>query len=721
MRKNQLSTLQIAIIVFVLQSIQGIAQIATFETIDRQFKKPANAYRLIHYSMNGTLNSSVLDEMANYGIGGIQTSVPYRNYLESESGWKSTASYIDQAKELDFQVWIHDERGYPSGAAGGLVVQGHPDYEVRGMIRVNKRGTGKGTVTLNLPSGITFIRATICKVANDEPDFSTAQEATILGNKVITNGLQGNWQLSAFGEKILDKDTQAQSTIHEFGQTGHYPSLLNKEACARFVEVTHQNYANQIQPINKKIDVFYTGEPNLMASYWKFDGSTAEYPYVPWEKTLIDSFKSMHSYDLMPFLDALFAGKSEQAQTVRMHYYQTIGELVANNYASQISAWCKKNGVRSMGHPLLEEDIICHVFCYGDMLRFLREFHISGCDLHIGREDNTSWIYWMGKYVSSSAYLDDKDTSTIMGLLDPIIGRGMDDLTPEIPILKRTVNMNMLCGLNQFTSYMPYNSVSDGYGAEEYRKFNEYVGRIAMMLRGSWSEAPIAMYYPIKTFQSKYVASDKPWNMVIQDFRERQNVVDNLTKSILENGLDFNFVTDDVLLKSKTQNRKLKVGNHTYSQLVMPKVEMIPLDVLKKIKDIEGAGIPVHWVEAVPELGSKMEEHSGVKQIAKTILTKNTPISELRRIRYNEFSINFETSNYLLSMARFRKEDKRIYFVVNDSKDEIILTASSEKVQNLKIYNPVDGSIKEIKLPLSEKIGGYESLLLVEMVKSSEP
>ena len=211
--KNQIIT----ILLFFFFSIYANAQIANFETIDKEFNNPPNAYRLIHYSMNGALNSSVLDEMVAYGIGGIQTRVPLNNYLQSESGWNSTASYINQAKERDFQVWIHDARGYPSGAAGGLVVEGHPEYEVRGMIRVNKTGTGIGAVTIDLPSEITFIRANICKVVNGEPDFSTAQEVTISGNKVETNGLEGNWQLSAFGEKILDKDTQAQSTMEQFG------------------------------------------------------------------------------------------------------------------------------------------------------------------------------------------------------------------------------------------------------------------------------------------------------------------------------------------------------------------------------------------------------------------------------------------------------------------------------------------------------------------------
>ena len=693
------------------------AQSFTFEQIDAQFSNPPNAFRIVHYSMNGPMNDTVLDEMARYGIGGIQTSVPYNNYLIDETGWDLTASFINQAKERDFQVWIHDERGYPSGAAGGLVVEGHPEYEVRGLVRISRMGKGKGKMVLDLPPDIKFIQARLYQTYNGEPDLSSAKEVKFSGEKLKVRGLKGEWQLSVFGEKILDKNTQAQSTVEQFGQTGHYPSLLNKAACRRFIEMTHENYAGHLKPIEAYVDVFYTGEPNLMATYWQYDGSKAEYPYVPWEKSMIDAFRTMHGYDLMPFLDALFTGNSEQAQTVRLHYYQTIAELVAENYGGQVTDWCEKNGVRSMGHPLLEEDIICHVFNYGDMIRFLREFHIKGCDLHIGRENKQHWIFWMGKYVGSAAYLDNKDTTTIMGLLDPIIGHGMSDLTPEIPILRRTANMNLLCGLNQFTSYMPFNNPDDGYEAGEYKKFNEYVGRIAMMLRGSWSEAPIAMYYPVKTFQSKYLATDKTWKIVIEEYRGLQNVVDDLAREILENGLDFNFVSDDVLLNSTVENGKLIVGNHRYLQLVMPITEVIALNVLNKIQEIKAAGIPVHWVKALPQLGGAMQEHVEVQKIAKTLIANNSPISDLQRIRNSEFSVAFETSGQNLSIARFRKENKRIYFIVNDLKEEINLRVTSQNVKSLRLYNPVDGSIKEINLPLSEKMDGYTSLMLVEEVK----
>ncbi len=81
----------------------------------------------------------------------------------------------------------------------------------------------------------------------------------------------------------------------------------------------------------------------------------------------------------------------------------------------------------------------------------------------------------------NSSVLDEMVAYGIGGIQTrvPLIGYGRDDTTPEIPFLKRTVNMNFLCGLNQFTSYMPYNNTSDGYDAGEYKKFHYCPTKIA--------------------------------------------------------------------------------------------------------------------------------------------------------------------------------------------------------------------------------------------------
>src|SRR3546814_12721815 len=83
-------------------------------------------------------------------------------------------------------VWLTDERGYPSGAAGGLVVEGHPEYENRGIIRISQTGSGILNTTMQLTGDIDFFRATLSPVINGSPDFGHAAEVPIISNEVTT-------------------------------------------------------------------------------------------------------------------------------------------------------------------------------------------------------------------------------------------------------------------------------------------------------------------------------------------------------------------------------------------------------------------------------------------------------------------------------------------------------------------------------------------------------
>ncbi|HEX3000591.1 MAG TPA: hypothetical protein VHR86_10200, partial [Armatimonadota bacterium] len=70
-----------------------------------------------------------LQALADQGIGGIVTNVPFANYLTDESAWNSLRACLSACRDLGLRVWIYDEKGYPSGAAGGRVLANHPDLE----------------------------------------------------------------------------------------------------------------------------------------------------------------------------------------------------------------------------------------------------------------------------------------------------------------------------------------------------------------------------------------------------------------------------------------------------------------------------------------------------------------------------------------------------------------------------------------------------------------
>src|SRR3546814_992601 len=110
---------------------------------------------------------------------------------------------------------------------------------------------------------------------------------------------------------------------------------------------------------------------------------------------LAKEFQNRHGYDLIPHLDALFGGTSIASQMTRLHYFQTVGDVMASNFSGQIAQWCHKNDVQSSGHFLLEEYLACHVVSYGNFMKVMRNFDIPSCDLPIARPGNVYWKFWM--------------------------------------------------------------------------------------------------------------------------------------------------------------------------------------------------------------------------------------------------------------------------------------------------------------------------------------
>lgn len=683
-----------------------------FKQLNQLFANPTNAYRIVHFHLDGAKADSItIEKYKNVGVGGLMHSVPFKSYLNDNQAWKELDKNIAKSANAGFRTWIWDECGYPSGAAGGLVVDGNPEFENAGIVRITRKGIGKKTTRIQLPDSVAFFRTTICPVVNGVIQYEKSKEIPFGKEYVEISGFKGEWQLSAFGTIILNKHTQGQETMAQFGHPGHYPNLLNKKAVEKFIKLTHQQYADNISNMSSKVELFYTGEPNFNSLYWTFDGSSAKYAHLPWDKELNDKFKEQHGYSLLPYLDALFEGETPKAKIVRLNYYQTLADLFVANYAKPITEWCKLNGTKSLAHLLLEEYMAMHVINYGDFMKAIAAFDVPALDFPVPNVDWKNWVFWMPKYVSSAAYLENK--SMVAGLIDPIVGgNGYGNLSPEISRMRRAINMTFGCGVNQLSSYIPFQDYPDG----QYKAFNDYVGRLGVMLRGAKSEAPIAMYYPIETFQANFKASPEFWTSITKNYVFLQNTQDRLCFDILKNGMDFNYLTARAILDAKVNNGCIEIGTNKYSALVMPKVEMISLTVLKKLNECSKAGVPVFWVDAKPTLGVTKSEHSKVKKMATSFVQNDNPIDSLKKIVAQRIGIEIKSSDKYITSTQYSRNGKRIYFIINDSQEQINLNISVVKNNNkeIQIYDPKDGTIKTVTLPATLTLGGFFGLFILQ-------
>jgi hypothetical protein len=687
------------------QAASGKKETGVMGELDAAFRDPPNRYRVIQYNRH---DGAVLDieKMREWGIGGVMLFLSKHKYLRNEDAWANMKTNIRLAKEAGMQVWVADDNGYPSGQAGGLVVAANPAFELRVLTTLAQRGQGKQTLCVELPpSAETFVSAMLYPEKDGQPVYARGVPVNVSPGRVEATGLEGPWVLQAFARKINnDAGSPAMGTAPQFGNTGHYPNLLDAAAMAKFVELTHAEYARRLGPLTNQIDVFYCNEPHL-GSTWHAGG---ERPggerFLPWAADLPQRFQKEHGYDLMPLLPALFAGEGDEAKLVRRHFYQTLGNIFAENYTGRIARWAEAHGVRSGGHLLLEERMDSQVIGYGNLFQALQRQQVPGCDVAMP-EPGDYWNYWMPRLISSAAQLQGREQVSV--LIDPIVDRRVMTLQPSSEFMLRFINMAALLGVNQFTSYVFW----ERYPPEVYRRFNENVGRLGVMLTGARNVSNVAMYYPIETFQSFHLPSPKVFGEWLKERPEAaagHDVQERVIRSLYRHGYDFSWLDGEAVLRAEIREGRLVIGAHAYTSLIMPRVELLPLAVLEKLRRFEAAGGKVLWVDSLPRLGDRADEHDQVRSAVATCRTHapEAVVDHLGEAFPAEFLLRLDGKPDGLFITRWLQKGRRVNFVVNAAYAPLSATLRLEGQAGgmLWVYDPADGSI------VMRKASGYLAL-----------
>ena len=679
----------------------------SFDVLDGYFEDPPNHYRMVQYVGHG-FQEIPAEAMRAYGIGGAMLFLGSHEYLRSEEGWASMIANIALAKEAGLQVWVGDDNGYPSGTAGGLVVEADAAHEVRGLRQLTETGEGPEAIRIDLPdSAEAFVHAVICPVRDGEAVLASGRPARVEDDHVAADGLDGPWLLSAFALEVIDEATQATSTKAQFQTSGRYANLLSADAMAKFVDLTHAEYARRLGSLKGKIDLFYTNEPNLMTLYFKGGERPGGQAFAPWDADLPERFRKTHGYDLMPRLSALFGGESDEAKLTRRHFYQTVGDTMVGNFSGRIARWAEENDVLSGGHLLLEEDMSMHVICQGDFLRVLSQQHVPGCDIPMP-DEGAHWNYWMPKYVSSAAQL--RGHVMVNALLDPIIGRREPILHPTPEEFRRYINMAYLTGVNQISTYIPWQP----YDPAVYRGLNEYAGRLGVMLRGATNATRIAMYYPIETFQARYVPTPESWPRIAGRHRDIQQSQDETARNLLEAGYDFTYLNAEAILDARVRKGELSLGKHAFSTVIMPNVELLPLAVLRKLGAFSQAGGTVLWVDALPELGDAPGEHAAVREAAagSECVAPEDVAEAIGPAFAKRFRLVFDTPDKGFFVSRYTRRGRNIYYIVNNT--NVSRAPTLRGTDKVTVYNPANGTADQRALPAAITMEAYSGLVVAE-------
>ena len=595
-----------------------LAQESGFAPDANAFRNPDNqyrAYQMQHYWQDEASAAKDLDQLKQYGLGGFVTNVKWnQDYLKDPDAFKLTDTNLTYGRSLGLHTWLYDEHTYPSGTARELVVEGHPEYESRGIRQLVLSGEGKGAKELEIPEyTVEVMRAVLYPVVDGKADTAGGIEVPVEKDaKVIqTDGMDGNWELRCWvvfptfpGDKTFN--------VAGFENPRKYANLLDRDAMKRFVDFTYQGYKDNLSPESwENIEAFFTDEPSIMVK--THDGAKEDDPaMVAWAAEMPARFEKDHGYPMNETLPSLFGGDSELDKIHRVNFYQTVGNLMSENYFGQSAEWCEANGTKGSGHLLLEENMKYHVPLYGDYMKCTGKMSKSGIDVldvrpeaYIDSQKNI-----MGaKFASSSSRWQNKG-----GSMCEICPVGSVDVWSQ-DHLRYTMGVASLLyfnGIDHINSYYPISTQT----ADSSTTFNEYVGRLGYMLDDAHMDAEIGLYYPIETTQAYYYPTSANTYDVLPEVAIKDELLTEVAMSLFRNKLDFNFLNDDALSHATVENGKLNINGNTYKVMIVPNAEVLSLKTLKLLEEFQAAGGKLMFMGCLPSLGFSKEETPAVRELA---------------------------------------------------------------------------------------------------------
>ncbi len=470
------------------------------------------------------------------GLGGIVVSVSTKDYLRDPAAWALLREGVRLARREGLRVWVYDEAGYPSGAAGGRVFDRAPDVEAKGLVRT--AGPGRYAVTR------------------------------------------------------LYEGTHA---TENFFEKRPYINLLDPRAVRAFIAVTHRRYAQVLRPIERYVEAFFTDEPSLIAAYIP---KGRRYPLtLPWHDRLPAEFKRRTGYELPPHLESLFVDTGPQDRKIRCDFWAVIAALCAETYFGALRRWCRRHGVVSSGHLLGEETMYWQTMFNGEPFACYRQLDIPGIDMITSNPVKimAEGYFMVPKVAGSACRLLGRHR--LMCEISDFFGF-MGGRHASLAEMQCTAALLISSGVTDLCSYysLSFKPKAERKPHEippaTYRKYTSYVTRLNAWFTSGTIATRVAVLYPITSFHAGFTPSLR--SMYEPHPKGRLNRLDRaftgLCRDLLEHRIGYDIVDEASVAAAKLAGKRLVVGDRTYEMVVLPPLDTVRSRTMGMLKQFAAAG-----------------------------------------------------------------------------------------------------------------------------------
>ena len=588
----------------------------------------------------------------------------------SEEWMECIEACAKEAEKRGMKAWIYDENGWPSGFAGGKLLE---DEKNRDKYIEIKEGDFDESATVSY----LLTEDKLVRVAEPVKDEA---------------------------EDIAEPDgdnpkTIAESTGEETSTSARYLNLyirtavstadiLNPAVVDKFLALTHEKYKERFgEQFSEKIAGFFTDEPQYQR--W----------HTPYTDVIAAYFEEKFGEDILDSLGLLFVEK-EGYRSFRYRYWKGMQELMLQNYSEKVYNWCQENNVKFTGHYVEETTLGCQLMCCGGVMPFYEYEHIPGIDwLGTGTDTELSAV----QVASVAAQLEKKQ------VLTETFGCCGWDVTPtdlrRIAGFQYVHGVNMMChhlipyterGTRKYDYPAHYSDVNP-WVAEEFGTFNTYFTRLGCLLGEGKQAVHVAVLHPLRSAYFNYKREAEHFGV-----RELDKALYDTNKLLGRQGIAYHYLDETLLAKyGFVKDRHIGCGACSYEYLVLPKVYTMDRTTEALVRQFVEQGGKLllldekpSYIEAEPFDYPYLVTNCTIEDIAK---------SQPFRVKNKDVDI----------YTAYRKLDGMEYLYVMNSSQSATLTQEFIFEQNVQSFTKVDlTDLSEKQVPLRITLKPGEDALL---------
>lgn len=529
-----------------------------------QFENPPSGLRgAPFWAWNCKLDREMLlwqiDRLAEMGMGGF--TIHSRTGLDTPYlGTEFMAMVrccVEKAKANRMKAYLYDEDRWPSGFGGGLVTK-EERFRSRYLVfapadyRQNDATSAWGGVLIDSP--------------------------TISGQLLARYDIRlENGRLAEYRRLKEDEDGANvwAASLEISGESPWYNNqsyvdTLNPEATRRFIEVTHEQYAREFgEDFGGVIPSIFTDEPQFVRKSTLKRAEDRSPVVLPYTDRFEDGFMLEYGSSLLDYLpEVIWELPNGTISAVRYHYHDYVAELFARSYTDTIGAWCEQHHIDLTGHMMEEPTLHSQTSSISEAMRHYRSFQTPGIDMLCDQRE-----YSTAKQAQSAVHQKGgrEMTSELYGVTNwDFDFRGhklQGDWQAALGVTHRVHHLSWVSMEGEAKRDYPASISYQSPWFREYRRIEEYFGRINVALTDGQPLVRVGVIHPIESYWLYFGPQDQTG--AIRD--ELENQFQDVLRWMLFGLIDFDFLCESLLPDmSEVEGTALRVGAMHYDAVVVP-------------------------------------------------------------------------------------------------------------------------------------------------------